>query len=393
MAEQQHENKTPKLKPPAMTPAQLWRLFVLGTSALAFGALFWWAFQGHVGVDYTAVSPPAIIGAIVVQLLLFCAWLAMVGIIGMAASHYHPAYVAVVPSTLIHAAFYGISTYTALVFILINLAFFYFTRGVQREAEERVHFSVPQSIRSHLGLALLIVLLCVSLLFYLQTVVTTDAAVDQVDILANSAAGIMSNIIAFQVEGYQPEMSLDEFILIGLQRLGEQFVPKDVATETPLAAGEGKSLSEALLEAIARGELTREQVGEALIAKAERGELTAADVVSPAYPNFIQEEITRIRLDLLQQFEVEASGQEPIISVLRRIVKKIIADNIGPYEPFIPPFLALALFLVLIVFTWLYQWLIKGFAILFVWLLRHAGVLVFEYRDIRQQIINLAKGR
>lgn len=382
-----------KMKEPPMSSGQFWRLAALGFVTLLSAVVFWWAFRSHIGIDYSLVNAPAIIGSLVVQIILFCFWIALVGVNGMASLHHRSAYIAVVPSTLAHFIFYGIGTYTALVFVLLNLALYFFTRGVLREVEERVHFSALNSVRAHLGLTMTIALLCVSLMFYLQTVVTTNSSVDQVDILGNSAAGIVSNVIAFQVKEYQPEMPLDEFILIGLRQLGDQFVPKEVETETALPVLENQTLSEELLMALERGELTREQIGDDIIAKAEQGVLTPADVVSSTESNFIQGQIVQIRTDLLKQFEVEASGQEPVISVLRRIMKKIIADNIGPYEPFIPPFLALALFFVLICFAWLFNAIVKVCAMFFVWLFHAAGIIDYEGRDVKQQLLILAHGK
>lgn len=382
-----------KHKEPPMSSGQLWRLVALGLAALVSSVVFWWAFQSHVGTTYILSNVPAIIGSITVQIILFCTWIAIVGIIGMASLHHQSAYIAIVPSTIAHILLYGITTYTALVFVLLNLAFYYFSRGVLHEVEERVHFSVLNSIRAHLGMTMSIALLCVSLMYYVQTVVTTKANVDPVDILANTAAGITSNVIAFQVDDYQPEMPLDEFVLVGLRQVSDQFVPKEVDTQTALPVDDNETLSQAVVGALARGELKPEQLSPEIIAKAQAGTLTAADVVSSAQPNFLQEQVASIRQQLLDEFKVQASGQEPVISVLRRITKKIIADNIGPYEPFIPPFLALALFFVLIVFGWLFNAIVRGLAVLFVWLFRWAGMITYETRDVQQQLLTLSHGK
>lgn len=384
--------KKEKQKEPPMTSGQLWRLVALGLTALVSAVIFWWAFESHIGTSYTLSNAPAIVGSVIVQILLFCAWIAMVGIIGMSSLHHQSAYIAVVPSTIAHFIFYGISAWAAIVFVLLNLAFYFFTRGVLHEVEERVHFSAINSVRAHLGLTMTIALLCVSLMFYVQTVVTAKADVDPVDIIANSTAGIVSNVIAFQVDAYQPEMPLDEFILIGLRQVSDQFVPKEVQDQNDLPDLKDGDINQVVLELIAQGTVTREQLGEDIVTKAEQGTLTTADIVSASNPNYIQEQIVQVRMDLLNQFGVTASGQEPVISVLRRISKKIIADNIGPYEPFIPPFLALALFFVLIIFTWLFNAIVKLLAVLFAWVFRAAGVITFEQRDVKQQLLILSHG-
>ncbi|MFC1662708.1 hypothetical protein ACFL04_00900 [Patescibacteria group bacterium] len=380
-----------KIEAKRLSSGQLWRLVILGTIVLLMSMLFWWSFSSFVGGSFNGVTPLAIVGSIVMQLLLFCSWLALVGIINVASSHYHSAYIAVVPSTITHFIFYGISAYSALVFVLLNMAFFYFARGVQNEANERIHFSVPKSIRAHLGTAVILVLLSISLMFYVQTVVSkTTSNVEPVDVIANSTAGLVSNVIAYQVPEYEPEMPLDEFLFIGLKDVTGSFVPEDVSAGSDFPAVEPAELSREFLAALERGEIDRQQVSQELIAKAEAGQLTTEDVLSGASGDYVQEQVEQVRQELLDSFGVEADGDEPVISVLRKITLKIISDNIGPYEAFIPPFLALALFLVLIIFAWLYNIIIKGLASFYVWLLRIMKVLVYEYRDVKQQLINLA---
>ena len=75
-----------------------------------------------------------------------------------------------------------------------------------------------------------------------------------------------------------------------------------------------------------------------------------------------QAQISKARDDFINSLEIDAKGTDKISDVIAMIIRKYALQFLGPYKNYITPLLALSLFFVLNIFSFVFHLLINAFA-------------------------------
>lgn len=203
--------------------------------------------------------------------------------------------------------------------LLIVVGLSYFSALIKGEITSRIKFSVDKIIVRAVGILLFTFLISISITYY-SNVSTKQGEVKVLDNLANVTAYIIDKFMVWQVKGYLPESTLDEFF------------------ENTSVQVEEKSGILGITEKVNNNEVKN------MVDKAQK------------------EAIDEAREKFLTSFGIQAEGTETMHNVIRKIIAKKINDLMGNYIKFIPAIAALTLFFVLLIFNYLFKPLIRLFA-------------------------------
>ena len=103
----------------------------------------------------------------------------------------------------------------------------------------------------------------------------------------------------------------------------------------------------------------------------------------------ISEQIAQFRYDVLDQFGIEASGDEKISTVISRIIDHEVSGFMGQHEDYLPPLLAGSVFLGLLAFNFLYQIIVRIIAYIFYFIMRISGFIIFKKESKEAEVLEL----
>lgn len=327
MRVEQPKVELPKLKD--FKPAQpMQKLLVLFGMVIGATALFWLAWHNAL-TSVTLSFHLSNLVTIASTLLAFCLMFSVVALTEIFVTIRWYFLLDCVVAAATGLLFFGINTWSILAAVIMALGWFIWRRSISNDMKTRTMFKPQQTLDTGLRSAVSIILLAVSVMYFGYI---TDQAKSETDVVNGlvdaSMQAVNLGLDQFYGDGYDPQMSLDAFIA-NIIRIGDL---------------EEQGLSE--IE-----ELTPD------IEELDR-QIKAGIAVAE------QEVISKARDEFLKSFEIEATGDEPMDSVVRKVVAKNITRYVGPYEKFIPALLALSMFFLLNVFAFIYRELIKLFAVL-----------------------------
>lgn len=224
-------------------------------------------------------------------------------------------------ASLCYLLAFGVSPLLLLGAALVFLGTAWFGKTVQSELRDRMTFSAIKLTRHDFGYVALVLILGVSLAQYTYAVRQGQEAFDaQVNTLTRTSTGVINQVLGSRISGYDPAMTMDAFIV--------RFTATDEAGQHVID-----------LNAVLRGIPRDAELQETL--DREAAQLT-------------DEVVGTLRMQLLQDLQIEASGTDTIETVVERVVRKQVVGLLGRVERFLPLVTAVGLFFLLEAFTVVY---------------------------------------
>lgn len=238
--------------------------------------------------------------------------------------------------------FFGFNFYSLIAFVLLLLILVHYAIKVYLETRRRIKFSLYLSMRHGLTWLVTVILIVVSLLYYHSYTQNDKQENSFRQSAINSTVSFTSSALEWQLPGYDPEMTLDDFIKILYG---------------------GSSLQNLDVESLGlSGGLAQDEVQKLLEQQLMRsGEMLEGEMLA------------QTRNEFLKSFKIEAEGTDSMDAVMSKILEQYIDKFVVPYEKYFPLIIVLSLFFALSIFNPLFVWLIKLFALLFFYILVWTG--------------------
>ena len=297
-----------------LPPQPLGKIIIFGIVAIGSIFLFWYSiariFSGEVELSFSSNSIVSVLLAVFTFVLMF-------SLIGIAAS--------VIRSLFIFVAVNGVGILTYFIFfpadapniaacLFLLTGFTLWRMSVMSDANNRIQFTVMKVVNAGLGGAITFALLSVSFTYY-SYLAGADGSDRLIEGIVSTTAQSANTFLPRYVNGYSPDMTLDEFI--------RQSTTLDVSTiDVPPTSVIGGAIKEGL--------------------NAAQGAI-----------------VEQSREQFLTTFNIQAEGTDRMGEVVKKIVARRIETLINPYKKFIPAVLALSLYFVLGIFRFLYVPLIQ----------------------------------
>ncbi len=298
------------------------KIVILASLVIASTALFWLAWHNAVVTGISFDTGTQNIMVIVTTLLAFCLMLCFLAVAEVLITKK----VIVLMMSVVAAGtvfiFFHFSTWSFVGFILVVLSYLYWSREVRIDTETRTKFIPQRVVKSGLRATVSLILLAVSFVYYGFLTVDAVAENNMTERFTDMGTNAITQVLdVYYKERFDPMMTIDEFIeQIGFGTLEE-----------------------------VRLDTGYEEIDAAI----EEGMAGAKD-----------EAIDVAREEFLNSFDIEATGDESMETVIGRFVSGYIDEYAEPYMKFIPALMAIGLYFVLHFFGFIYRELIKSMSFL-----------------------------
>lgn len=305
----------------ALTPAQKSRAYILGAVLLLVAAGFWWSLRSSLGVGLDLSRDT--VQTLSVTFILF-GWL--LALIALAAAFIRQpwwGFCLLSLTALIHFVFFPWTYYSWAAVVLAVVIWLRFWLMVDEEAENRIRFNLIKVVTHGLGTAVTFTVLVIAISYLSLNSVSNQSGRDMTQRIIDSTSETILSLFKSQLKDFNRQDSLDTF----LTRYG----PTDFQNALP-------------------GGIVPTEYSEKLLVEAERAELDNLEAGA-------REAVLRqVRLEFLKPFGITAEGTEPLETVVHRAVQERLEPALKPFENWVPPILALALFSALSILGGVFYW-------------------------------------
>ncbi|MFA5135188.1 MAG: hypothetical protein WC505_05410 [Patescibacteria group bacterium] len=311
-------------KPEKFVPAQpIGKVATLMALAVVATALFWLAWHNALSTGISLSGSTDNVIVVASTLLAFCLMFCMLAAAEMLITRKLLLFIMAFAAAGTMFVFFAVTQWSIVGFLLMSLGFLYWRHEIHADAETRTKFVPHRTVGSSLKTAVALVLLAGSFVYYSSLSTGGDAAEKVTESLVNTGTSVVESVLRRTYgEQYDPMMELDAFIMgVGVEGV-EKLIPAETGYEQ-------------------------------IDAVIEEGIETAKT-----------EAVIEIRTELLDTFGIAAEGDDSMRSVVSKVVLKNIEQYTEPYIKFVPALMAIGLFLVLNIFSFIYRELIKSFAYL-----------------------------
>ncbi len=369
------------------------RIIALCILTVLAGLLAWYSLYRILdnGLNFESGKTLSSIITLIFPVLSFCLWIAFIGLTAIFINKKLFRYLTYFFSLVGSFLFFGFSFYTLLILIIFALAFSYFSFGIRKERNDRIKFHVLSCIKVHLMITLFICVLGVSIIFYAKLMENENGAeINTSSALSTSLGNIVNLILVSQFEGYSSDMTLDEFMLL----LGEEIVSQyggQVLEEAQVEQSfQQENLVNQIEQAIASGQISRDQIPPDVLEKIDQGVLEAEDIVEAELAQVFTASLAEGRDDFLAQLGVEAEGNEKMSEVVKKVIEAQAETTFSSWDHLVPPVLAITLFLSLAIFNFLYVILTKIFALLIYMIMLLTGFIKVKKESKEVEIAKIS---
>jgi len=342
------ENKPVQKKLEKFIPAQpMGKIVILGILVIVSSVLFWLAWHNALvtGLEFSFSTQNIMV--VVTTLLAFCLMFTFLAVTEVVVTKNWIELIITILSAGTIFLFFKFSLWSFVSFLLVMLGFMYWRREVRLDAKSRTKFVPTRIISAGLRPAVTVLLLAISFVYYSNMVTGDDASARLTESLVDTGTNSVNNVLdIYFKEKYDPDMTLDEFLLSNTMVDGENIVGDTGITE---------------IDEVIRLGLTEVQ----------------------------DEALEKAREELLNTFEITATGDETMDMIVGKIVRQNIDKYIEPYKKFIPALLAVSLFFILSIFRFVYSELIKSFSYLIFHILLWLKFIKVEKIQIEAEKITL----
>lgn len=356
----------------SLNQAQLVKGGVLGILTIALSVFAWYFLAKILTVNLASnifnIFSIDLIKSIAGTVFVFCLMISFWGLFSILVKDKKITIPTLILAGLSYLIFFKFNLISFVSLILILAGFWSFFFQVNRESRARYKFSITKSIREGLGLIIFIILAVISLAYY--SIITATARVNMttpVEGIAESATNLTNQFLKGQIPGYRPAMPLDDFLFENLMRLGkvvgEQSIDQSVNQKNELVTDLDVSYVYENLDRVPWPEI-EEKLPPDIKKQAGGNKETLRRMIEDSRIQFKTQVAPNLRKDFLEKLGISATGDDEVGAVLNKFFKDSLDKVLGPYSKWIPPFLAISLFLLLGVFSPFYKMLIKIITIL-----------------------------
>lgn len=255
-------------------------------------------------------------------------------------------------SSLSVVGFFPFSLPLLLTPVILTAALGIFSYHLRKESQTRKKFLIGKILDSGMGPVIVGILLVVSVTYHSSIASKPNAGRNTINRFLNNIVTSTGKILPQFIPGFRLEMPLDEFFFMMSRNAFEKQLKQEGISE--------EKFSSELRDLLKTGKISRNQIPKDLEDKIEKGTLGPEDFFNlPPVQEKFRAEIQKNREDFLKRVGVRAEGTEEMSTVLERILGRYANQYVGPYESFIPTFLAAGLFFTLAAFGWFYKLIMK----------------------------------
>lgn len=345
-------------------------LGLLAFLTLAASAMLWWNYREVLTLPVSKLLSIGTVPAVLALVFAYCATLTMVALLGLLA---RPALVGIVTigiAACLPIMFFAPLPTTFLGMLVLFLAFSQYSLNVRREAALRRKFSVTKSIHYGMSGCIALSLIALSLLFYGTTARDGSRTVSSAETIADFSGAAVNQFLSVKVAAFNPRESLDDFFYSVLSEYVKNGALPPAPSDENISfdiTNPGPSI-EQLVSADLYPFLA--QLPQDVRRRASADPKVLQQELARAGNEAFQRQFTDLRNAFIQQVGIAATGETSMGEVVKMITGKYLTPKIKPYERWIPPLLALSLYFVLQIFSFLYVALINLFSLIVVGCLR-----------------------
>ncbi len=374
-----------------MNQKEIKKLVGLGAVILLVSVFGWWMLRSVFSDLQLSLAIPGwgVLINFILSLLILLLVLALYGVVSALESRnwFKLALGIILPLSLM--AMLGVSIYTLIGAVIWLAGLIQFGYKVREERQERLKVSINKYLRHGLGLAISATILAISISFYGTVVDQGTEKMDPIDVLSRVASNGANQALAIQVPGYDPNMSLDEFmLLLFATKLNETKAAEDNSTQSDSFFG--VDLSGVMENA---DDISTEDLKALLPPDFEEKVKDNPEYITDVYEQIKNEliimQLAEVRDELLKTLNIEAEGTDSVGSVVEKAVHVQLDDIFSPFKYLIPPILALTLYFALQIFGFLYVWIARLLAIIVFGILKMAKMFKIEEEVKKAQVIKL----
>ncbi|MFH1235596.1 MAG: hypothetical protein V1685_01505 [Parcubacteria group bacterium] len=327
-------------------PQPMVKIALLACLTVLSMGLFWYTVSGVFNSQLDLSFQLGTIIAIVFSALAFSLMFAIIGISEVLVERQLLFLAVLIIAAMTHFIFFPFAWANIIAALSMTFAFTVWKQNIRADLKSRITFIVGRVMMVGMGTAVSIVFVAVSFTYY--GYLTADTGSDRfvegfVDTMVDSANKALPNYVSY----YDPEMTLDEFIL-------ESTTSSEEVPVIPTDSIVGDALRQGI-----------ENAQGAILAEA--------------------------RSEFLATFGIEASGDEKMAVIVEKIVHSRVDSIISPYKTFLPAILALSLFFVLKIFGFILKPLIQTFSYFLYKLLLLVGFVKVEKVITEKERVTLAE--
>jgi len=334
----------------------------LGFMMVLVGIFFWFAVHEALSIEFTFDTLSLVgWGSLVYALIAFCLLLGFIGLFCTLVKTRWMIYPFLFLTCLTPLVFFQNGFFSLFIIASCFLLLIGYQKSCQEETEARYKFSITRSTYFGQSLIVLILLVAVSLTYYVALEDEDQEGKELEQSIVSLTTDSLNKLMEEKVDGYDPNMTLDDWlgniqIQDTFQALPDFFGNEIISSDLEAQIAESAEYQQILSEA------EEEAKGQA---------------------------ISELRNQFLSQFEIEAKGTDTINSVLEKFVSNTVGNVVTPYSKFIRPVLAISLLLVLRLLTPLYIWLTRFFQWLIIVILKKSKFIIIEKGQKEAEIVKL----
>lgn len=301
-------------------PQSMVKILVLAVLAVLAAGLFWFLLANILqhGISFSRGQNNAIM--ILWVILAFCLMFAIVGLAAVMIKNTLLFLLIAIVSAGAYLVFFKFNIWSIGTLLLFIVAFLYWRQAVQSDMKSRIKFMPKKVMSTGMHSALALVILGISFAYVGFFVQSQGGSNKVVDGIAKATANIVNNVMPMVYKGYRPSMTLDEFILTGTS-----------------------SITSSTLNNLGTNQESQKVINE-VITKAQ------------------QQVVDESRDQFLKTFNIQAAGNEPMRSVIEKVVSSKFDPILKPYEKFIPIIIVLSIYFLLSIFLFIYKILVESFS-------------------------------
>lgn len=308
----------------------------LGPSLLG-GLSFWLIVLAvlHGGVKWQVADLGAIIGFVALAMVTAALWLSPLLISPYLVSRRLVQAAICTVASLPILFFFPLTWWTGLAYAVCLCGLWWGLWQGQSEADNRLQIRPYHLLNRMAPLAMMVVMVVVSILYYQQLRASTSSPQQLAQRLVGQTVSIAERFLPLVYQTYQADMTVDQFLV----------------SQVPDTSTILKSLNVNIPESVPD-------------------------------PTFTHAELDQARNELSQRLGLTLRGDESMHQALVEFVSKQYQPYINRYLNFIPSLLAVALFFLLRIFSIFFQWAIVAFGWLLYRLLRFVGVVRIDHLTV-----------
>lgn len=314
--EKQPEEKKPES---FIAPQPIGKIVILIILAAASAVLFWYAWSRILatGISFTAGNRN--IGSVIGTLFAFCLWLCLIGTASVVIIRIWYVLLLGVLAAASMFVFFDFSMWSLLAAAVLLLAMLFWHRRISADVKSRIIFMPTKTVGTGVKSTVSLILLAAALLYYSSLITGPAASEKFTDSMVSTGANAMQNVLdMYYKDKFSPKMPLDTFI-------------------ANLSSADGDI-------------------------QFSTGQKNLDQAIQQGFSQAQTELIAKTREEFLKTFGIQAAGDEPMRSVIEKIVRKNLDKYIGSYMKYIPAIMAVGLFFLLNIFNFIYSELIKSFS-------------------------------